>query len=78
MFWGCLPIVSKVSCVPYMIHKDQRGTLVNDTIDAIVKAFNEYLDNPQFYNESVTRAKDWSQQFTLDKLALEISHFFKD
>ncbi|MFY0604294.1 MAG: glycosyltransferase family 4 protein [Flavobacteriaceae bacterium] len=78
MFWGCLPIVTKVSCVPYMIDEDQRGSLVDDNIDDIIKAFNMYLTNHQFYNESANRAMEWSQQYTLDKLAIEISYLFKN
>lgn len=77
MFWGCLPIVSKVSCVPYMINEDKRGTLVNDTVEDIMKAFNMYINNKTMYNQSISEAKKWSRQFTLDKFEMEISNLLK-
>ncbi len=78
MFWGCLPIVSEVSCVPYMIDTNKRGSLVGNSVDEIVHAVTTYLKDEAYYQESVKRAQKWSRQFTLDKFALEISHFIKN
>lgn len=73
MFWGCLPISSAVSCVPFMLGNGERGALVETTIDSVLQALNGYLNNHEKYSEAVSKGKSWSQEYTLDKFELEIS-----
>ncbi len=67
MFWGCLPITSKVSCIPYMLANGERGALVNPNIDEIVAVIENYLQHPEKYNLQSINAMQWSRQFTLEK-----------
>jgi glycosyltransferase involved in cell wall biosynthesis len=67
MFWGCLPITGKVSCIPYMLDNGERGALVNPNTDEIVAVVEDYLQHPDKYGRQAMKAKDWSRQFTLEK-----------
>jgi hypothetical protein len=49
-----------------MLDYGKRGCLINDNLqDAVIK-IEEYLNNEKMYSESVGKAKNWSQQYTLD------------
>ena len=74
MFWSCLPITTAVSCVPYMLDSGNRGAIVTDTVDVIVNKVEEYLNNEILYQKQIEAAKNWSQQFTLEKFELEIKN----
>ncbi len=67
MFWGCLPITSKVSCIPYMLANGERGALVNANADEIVATIENYLQHPETYTQQSTKAMQWSRQFTMEK-----------
>lgn len=72
MFWQCLPISTRVSCVPYMLDNGNRGGLVDDNLDAIVDKVEFYIKNKAEYKTQIEAAKHWSQQFTLNTFATEI------
>ena len=72
MFWGCVPITGKVSCIPYMLANGERGALVNANADEIVTVVENYLQQPDKYNQQATKAMDWSRQFTMEKFEEEI------
>ncbi len=67
MFWGCLAITSKVSCIPYMLANGERGALVNANADEIVAVVEGYLQHPEKYNEQTKNAMEWSRKFTMEK-----------
>lgn len=77
MFRSCLPITTEVSCVPYMIDYGNRGALVTDTVDVIVNKIEEYLKDESLYQKQIESAKEWSQQFTLEKFEIEIKKLLK-
>lgn len=72
MFWSCLPIASKVSCVPFMLDYGNRGSLVNSEVDEITSALKEYIYNESKYLKQINAAKGWSNKYTLDKFEFEI------
>ena len=72
MFWGCLPVTSKVSCIPYMLSNGERGALVNPNTDEIVAVIENYLQHPDKYDQQATKAMAWSRQFTMEKFEEEI------
>jgi glycosyltransferase involved in cell wall biosynthesis len=72
MCWGCLPISSNVSCVPYMLGHGTRGAIVNPNIDEIVSVVEGYIKDRPTYNTHVQNGMEWSRQFTLEKFAREI------
>lgn len=76
MFFSCLPISSKVSCVPYMLDNGKRGTLVDSyNENEIAEEILGHIEQPANYNEKVVRARDWSQKFTLEHFESEIKKF---
>ncbi|MEE9409073.1 MAG: glycosyltransferase [Polaribacter sp.] len=74
MFWRCLPISSKVSCVAYMLDNGARGSLVmsNVTLEELKQIIIKYIENEGVYQKQVLKAQEWSQQFTIDKFSKEI------
>ncbi|HEY9220434.1 MAG TPA: glycosyltransferase [Lutibacter sp.] len=72
MFWGCLPVTSKVSCIPYMLANGERGALVNPNTDEIVAVIENFLQHPETYNQQAMKAMAWSRQFTMEKFEEEI------
>ncbi len=72
MFWGCLPISSSVSCIPYMLDNGNRGAIVTANTTEIVLVIEKYLKNKIKYQEQIKKAMDWSRKFTLEKFEMEI------
>ena len=72
MFWGCLPLTTKVSCVPEMVGNGTRGDLVNPQPSEIAGLIKSYISAPEKYRDKCTAAMSWSQQFTLEKFEKEI------
>lgn len=67
MCLGCLPISTRVSCVPYMLANGDRGSLVNPKMEDIVTEIEEYIGNHDLYKNKVQKAFDWSSEYTLEK-----------
>lgn len=72
MFWSCLPVSTKVSCVPYMLGSGSRGALIDDNVDNITKTIVNYINDEKKFLTSIEKAKQWSQQYTLEKFEKEI------
>lgn len=77
MFWGCLPISTKVSCVPYMLDEGERGVIVKSNISykEISKLVLQLVQNEVSYKEMIQKARNWSQKFTLDTFEESIKKF---
>jgi len=73
MFWSCLPIASKVSCVPYMLDNGNRGDLVNWNAQEVTAVIQNYIKDENLFKSKLKRAIKWSQEFTMDKFDQEIS-----
>jgi len=72
MFWGCLPIATKVSCVPNMLDNGDRGILLELTLQDNVKKIQSLLNNNELYQNKVKKAISWSRKYTLDVFEDEI------
>lgn len=72
MFWGCLPIASKVSCVPNMLENGKRGMLLDLNLNQDVQNIESILKNNDLYQDKVIKAVQWSRQFTMDVFEAEI------
>lgn len=73
MFWACLPLTSAVSCVPQMLGEGERGDLLPPDPAAMAGQILHYLQHPEIYRQKAAAAMTWSRQFTLEKMAAEIS-----
>jgi len=67
MFWKCLPISTKVSCIPEMLDNGERGSIVAPSLDKITNEITFYIKNPSIYNDKVLKAYNWSRTYTLDQ-----------
>jgi glycosyltransferase involved in cell wall biosynthesis len=72
MFWGCVPIVSKVSCVPYMLGYGERGIQLEEQLQTDVSQVMSALNNELLYQKMASEGQNWSRQFTTDKFEEEI------
>lgn len=72
MFWGCVPITSKVSCIEFMLGEGTRGTLVRSSVEDIIQAIEHYLTESAVYTLHAKNAMNWSRQYTLEKFEIEI------
>ena len=78
MWWGCLPITTAVSCVPQMVGRGSRGTLVEPDAQAMADAVEAYLADAAMWQKEVDSAMAWSQQFTLERFEEEIGEILHD
>ncbi|MES2747300.1 MAG: glycosyltransferase [Bacteroidota bacterium] len=72
MFWGCLPVATSVSCVPFMLDYGERGILLRENIEEDVMVIQNLCDNQELYNEKVTAAIHWSRKYTINVFESEI------
>lgn len=72
MFWGCVPVTTAVSCLPYMLGHGSRGAIVNADVESVRAAIAAYLADPVRYAETARSAMTWSQQFTLGRFEAAI------
>lgn len=72
MFWGCIPVASKISCVPFMLDYGRRGILLEMDLEKDTNQINEILtDETSFFIKSKL-ALEWSQSYTTDVFEAEI------
>lgn len=72
MFFGCIPIATKISCVPWMLGEGKRGLLIDVHLERAVNLIQENLNHSSIQLELSDRAMRWSHQYTLEKFELEI------
>jgi glycosyltransferase involved in cell wall biosynthesis len=73
MFFGAIPISTKISCLPWILDYGNRGILIEPNIESAVEAINTNLElGNEHLNNLSKKAMDWSQQFTVDRLEFEI------
>lgn len=72
MFWGCVPIASSVSCIPFMLDYGTRGLLLEMNLKNDALALSKMLDACASTEEKRNDAVYWSRQYTLERLESEI------
>ena len=73
MFWGCIPVVPPISCVPWILGEGERGILMNDQdIATTAWQIKTLLQEPEKLENMAQHAATWSQEYTLDKFEEEI------
>ena len=63
MFWGCIPITTAVSCVPYMIDYGKRGLVLEEKLATDVANILNLLNDFNQQNNLSKAAQLWSQKF---------------
>ena len=72
MFWGCVPIATPVSCVPYMVDYGNRGVLLTENLNKDIEALLQLVNNSSVYELKSKAAQNWSQHYTTDLFEAEI------
>ena len=75
MFFGVVPIATKISCVPNMLDYGNRGILISDKLEEVVAKIKNELMNVEDLKLKSRKASIWSQNYTLDKFETEIAKF---
>jgi len=66
MFYGCIPIATKISCVPWMLGEGKRGILIDPEPITAVNKIEAVLDENIIMEQMSKASLEWSQQYTLD------------
>jgi len=66
MFWGVIPLVTPISCVPWMLGEGSRGMLLDLDVSTDVSAFAKALKDSKSLKEMSIQGQQWSHQYTLD------------
>lgn len=72
MFWGCVPIATPVSCVPYMLNYGKHGILLANDLIVDAQAIISLLQNEGKYFLMREKAANWSRKYTFDFFETEI------
>ena len=72
MFWGCVPLATSVSCVPFMLDYGNRGLLLTQNLEKDILQIEALIQNKTHYKELSNNASDWSRHYTMDVFEEEI------
>jgi len=71
MFYGVIPITTKISCVPWMLDNGKRGILIEPDVEAATNEIINTIETKDL-NSISKEAHTWSQTFTLDRFNEDI------
>ncbi|WP_281336150.1 glycosyltransferase [Flavobacterium eburneipallidum] len=77
MFWGCVPVATPVSCVPFMLDYGKRGVLLEIDLENNVQQLKTLLQNETDFKIKSQKASDWSRKYTLDVFERDIKKLLK-
>ena len=73
MFFGVIPISTRVSCIPNMLGYGARGILINYKLKEAVEEVKSHLKEDHKLKEMSNLALKWSQKYTLNIFEEEIA-----
>lgn len=77
MFWGCVPIATPVSCVPWMLDYGNRGLLLEMNLEKDVLQAERLIQSQDFFDQMRGNASAWSRKFTMDVFEEEVKKLVK-
>ena len=72
MFWGCVPLATKVSCVPFMLDYGDRGVLITLNLESDFRQLEILMKDENLFSKMSQKASAWSRNYTLDVFENEI------
>jgi glycosyltransferase involved in cell wall biosynthesis len=72
MFWGCIPVGTAVSCVPFMLDEGKRGVLLEMNLEKDILQVEAILKDQFVFDNMQENAASWSGKYTLDLFEEEI------
>lgn len=78
MFYGVLAVATPVSCIPWMLGKGKRGVLIRQPeVKQTGNLLMKLAQNKNKMRGMSVAAKQWSQQYTLEKFEAEIKNLLQ-
>lgn len=77
MFWGAIPVVSAVSCVPWMLGFGERGLFFDTDLSKTTEPFITLLKKPGVLQKMSGSAAEWSREYTLEVFETAIQKLLK-
>ena len=77
MFWGCVPVATAVSCVPFMLDNGNRGILLEMNLENDIRQLEAVLDDESCFQMMSKKGSDWSRTYTLDVFENEIEKLLR-
>jgi glycosyltransferase involved in cell wall biosynthesis len=78
MFWGCVAIATKVSCVPYMLDDGNRGLLLHLNLENDILQIETILNDQSLFDSMQIKGSEWSRGYTMDVFEAEINKLLLD
>lgn len=75
MFYGCVPVSTGVSCIPWMLNYEERGILIEPDVATASQKIETILLDPKRIKIMSALAQIWAQNYTLEKFEKEIRNF---
>ncbi len=72
MFWRCVPISTKVSCVPNMLADGNRGVLIDCNLQSDKSQIIAVISDHERYQQIAKAGMLWSREYTMDRFESEI------
>ncbi|WP_281633864.1 glycosyltransferase family 4 protein [Flavobacterium luteolum] len=72
MFWGCVPIATSISCVPFMLEYGERGLLLEKKLERDIQQLEDILNSTEDFHLMREKASNWSRKYTLNVFESEI------
>jgi glycosyltransferase involved in cell wall biosynthesis len=72
MFWGCVPVATAVSCVPFMLDYGNRGILLNMGLEKDALQVEAILNDQLIFDSMQEEGSAWSRKYTVDVFEEEI------
>lgn len=72
MFWGCVPVSTPISCVPFMLDNGNRGVLLDLNLEKDTQQIMTIIDNKDLFQKKSEEGLKWSRQYTMEKFESEI------
>ena len=72
MFWGCIPLATPVSCVPFMLDHANRGILLETDLKKDLEQIEKIWSDGKSFSAKSKLASDWSQNYTTNFFESEI------
>lgn len=77
MFWGCVPIATSVSCIPFMLDDGNRGVILQKELEKDAEAVLRPINNTADYENKSAAAIHWSRKYTLERFEFEIQKLIR-
>ena len=73
MFFGCIPVATRISCVRWMLGHGERGVIIETNLEKDIKILSILLNDQLQLIKMSQNAKEWSEQYTIEFFEEEIS-----